>query len=361
MPPAETEPCAPSDTLGAPCSACGIIVAPALLVCPRCHALVHRKELEQLAGTAEAAGARGDIADALVAWRSALALLPPETTQHERVTATIRALRERLDAGESPAASLTFAPANTEASGAARPTGVRRWLASLGSTLAFLALKLKGIWLLLLAGWKPLLLGLTKLGTLSTMLLSLGVYSSVIGWRLALGLVSCIYVHEIGHVVALTRLGIGASAPMFIPGLGAAVRSRQYPIDVDESAQVAIAGPRWGLAISAVMLVTALFTRSPVLKAIAHLSAYINLLNLIPIPVLDGGKAFGALANQQRLLCAVALGALYWFTREGFVGFIALAALFLAFESRPQATRNTRILIEYIGIATLLGLIVQRS
>ena len=359
--PAETEPLAPSDTLGAPCSECGIIVAPALLVCPQCHALVHRTELEQLAATAETASARGDIADALVAWRRALSFLPPQTKQHERVTAAIRALRERLDAGAPPAASPTAVAPKTEAEGTARPTGARRWLAALTSALAFVALKLKAIWLLLLTGWKPLLLGLTKLGTLSTMLLSLGVYWSLYGWRFGLGLVGCIYVHEIGHVVALKRLGIAASSPMFIPGLGAVVRLQQYPIDVDEDAQVGIAGPRWGLAISALVFVVALLTRSPVLKVIAHFSAYINLFNLIPIPPLDGGRAFRALANQQRLMCAIALGALYAFTQQGFVGFIALLGLFRSFERRPEATRNPRMLIEYVAIATLLCLIVQRS
>ena len=68
---------------------------------------------------------------------------------------------------------------------------------------------------------KALLLGLTKGTTLLTMLLSLGVYWSMWGWPLRLGLVLSIYVHEMGHVIALARYGFRATAPMFIPGLGA--------------------------------------------------------------------------------------------------------------------------------------------
>jgi len=65
---------------------------------------------------------------------------------------------------------------------------------------------------------KLLLLGLTKSTTLFTMLLSMGVYWTAWGWRFALGLVLSIYVHEMGHVAALQRYGIKATAPMFIPG-----------------------------------------------------------------------------------------------------------------------------------------------
>jgi Zn-dependent protease len=228
------------------------------------------------------------------------------------------------------------------------------------SALAFAALKLKALWFFLLAFWKPLLLGLTKLGTLSTMLLSLSAYWALYGWRFALGLVVCIYVHEIGHVVALKRLGIAASSPMFIPGFGAVVRLQQYPIDVDEEAQVGLAGPRWGLGISIVAFVLARLTHSDTLGAIARVSGWINLFNLIPIPPLDGGRGFRALGNQQRLLCAAALGGLYAATQQGFVGIIALLSLARSFERRPaNTTQNARILIEYLGLAILLCLIAR--
>src|SRR5439155_143942 len=75
----------------------------------------------------------------------------------------------------------------------------------------------------------PPLLGLTKASTLFTMLLSAGVYWAAWGWKFALGVVLSIYVHEMGHVQALQRYGIKATAPMFIPGVGAVVRLKQYP------------------------------------------------------------------------------------------------------------------------------------
>src|SRR2546430_4861243 len=78
------------------------------------------------------------------------------------------------------------------------------------------------------------------------MLLSAGVYWTIWGWKFALGVVLSIYVHEMGHVQALQRYGIKATAPMFIPGVGAVVRLKQYPADRREDARVGLAGPLWG-------------------------------------------------------------------------------------------------------------------
>ena len=361
MQPIEVGAAAPSER-ATPCSNCGVILAPALLSCPKCRALVHRAELEMLASSAEQASRRGDIAGALADWRKALLLLPPESKQYTRIISVIRELREQLDQGAS-ATGRPAAPAatksNAEASASQSKAGWKRWAGGATSAIAFALLKLKSIWFLLLTGWKPLLLGLTKLTTLWTMLLSLGVYWGLYGWRFALGLVLCIYVHEIGHVVALQRLGIAASSPMFIPGLGALVRLKQYPIDVDEDAQVGLAGPRWGLGISVVVFILGRLLHSEALGAIAHVSAWINLFNLIPIAPLDGGRGFRALANPQRLLLAAVLGVVYLLTDQGFVGIIAALALARGFEKRPNATSNPRILIEYLGLATLLALIAH--
>src|SRR6478735_4056531 len=208
----------PQASVGPACQSCGVVLAPALLLCPNCNALVHRTELEVLARAAEQAACRGELADAMASWRKALELLPPQSKQAARITELIRQLREKVETGPSAPASPGAATAQ------AGKNGWKRWGAALSSALAFALFKLKSLWLLALAGWKPLLLGLTKLGTLWTMLLSVGVYWTLFGWQFALGLVLCIYVHEIGHVVALKRLGIAASSPMFITGLGAVVR-----------------------------------------------------------------------------------------------------------------------------------------
>ena len=101
--------------------------------------------------------------------------------------------------------------------------------------------------LLLGSKLKFLLLGLTKASTLLSMFGFFGVYWSTYGWPLALGLVVSIYIHEMGHVAMLRRLGIDAGAPLFIPGVGAFVMLKQRIADPLTDAKIGLAGPVWGL------------------------------------------------------------------------------------------------------------------
>ena len=161
----------------------------------------------------------------------------------------------------------------------------------------------------LLAKGKLLLLGLLKLPTLLSMLVFARIFGGPNMW-LGLGVVACIYVHEIGHVNALRRYGIDASAPMFVPGLGAFVRLKQYPTDAHEEARVGLAGPLWGLVASAVAAALGLLTASKLVLGIASWSASVNLFNLIAFWQLDGARGLRALSKEQRLVvAAVASGA----------------------------------------------------
>src|SRR5476651_1297172 len=104
MPQTEVDAVSSTQVRGAPCTSCAVVLAPALLACPQCRALVHRAELEKLAHAAEQASARGEIADSLATWRKALLLLPPESKQYSRITGAIRGLRQKLDDGAPPTA-----------------------------------------------------------------------------------------------------------------------------------------------------------------------------------------------------------------------------------------------------------------
>src|SRR5207249_1692116 len=73
---------------------------------------------------------------------------------------------------------------------------------------------------------KALLLLLPKLKLLTTsgsMLVSIGAYSLIWGWKFAAGFVVLLLVHEMGHVIQARREGLQASAPIFVPFLGAAI------------------------------------------------------------------------------------------------------------------------------------------
>ena len=158
--------------------------------------------------------------------------------------------RRRADAAGPAGEDGTPPPADTPPSGPRRSqTRLRRIFGPLivvgAAILRFLG-PLKG-----------LLIALPKLKLLTTsgsMLVSVGAYALIWGWKFALGFVLLLLVHELGHVIQLRREGIHASAPMFIPFLGAVVTAKSLGDDAAAEARVGLAGPILGSLGAALLL-----------------------------------------------------------------------------------------------------------
>jgi len=211
-----------------------------------------------------------------------------------------------------------------------------------------------GIILLVLSKAKFLLLGLSKASTFLTMLLSFGLYWELWGWKFALGFVLCIYIHEMGHVAALTRYGIHASAPMFIPGFGAMVRSAQYPQTVGADARVGLAGPLYGLGASIVCAILAFSTGAPIWAALARSSAWLNLVNLAPLLFLDGARGFRALTKVHRFIVAATFGLMYFVTGDTVVMILGAISAFRGFsKDSPLEPDNSALQLFIFLIVTL--------
>jgi Zn-dependent protease len=162
----------------------------------------------------------------------------------------------------------------------------------------FLSLLVVGGLLLLKFG-KPLLLLLPKLKILTTsatMLVSIVAYSFLWGWKFAIGFVLLLLVHEMGHVIQLRREGIEASAPMFIPFLGAAVMAKSLGEDATAEARVGLAGPVLGTLGCLALLPLALGSDDAFWDALVFTGLFLNLFNLLPVVPLDGGRAMAALS-----------------------------------------------------------------
>ena len=310
------------------CTGCGAELGPSALACPACGALVHAEDLKRLASEAEASAARGDPSAALAAWRSTLDLLPPNTRQHAQIAARVLELSRAIDAAPKQA----------------KPSSARsKWIAGGGAALLFLVTK-----------GKFLLLGLTKMSTLFSLFLSLGVYWTAFGWKFAAGLIASLYVHEIGHVASLARYGIKASAPMFVPGLGALVRLKQYPADAREDARVGLAGPLWGLGASIAFLAAGLWGEWAICLSIAHVGAWINLFNLLPVWQLDGSRGFRALSRAQRWFAVASVGAAYAMSGDGILVLLLLVAGWRALAKEAPLEGDRRAAIEYAVLVILL-------
>ena len=166
---------------------------------------------------------------------------------------------------------------------------------------------------------KGLLLLLPKLKLFTTsasMLVSIGAYALIWGWRFAVGFVLLLLIHEIGHVIQLRREGIPASAPMFVPFLGAVVAMKRLPDDAAAEARVGLAGPVLGSLGALLPLGLYALSGDELFKALAFVGFFLNLFNLLPVLPLDGGRAMAALTPWM------------WF-----VGFALLIVLTLVFPN----------------------------
>ncbi|MFZ0040071.1 MAG: site-2 protease family protein [Solirubrobacteraceae bacterium] len=187
-----------------------------------------------------------------------------------------------------------------------RESFFKRRIAPVGAALVALLTKIKAI-LLLLGNVKLLV-------TAGSMLVSVAAYAAIWGVPFAIGFVVLIFVHEMGHVIALRREGIRASAPMFIPFLGAVISARSLGDNAAAEARVGLAGPITGTIGSAVCLIVWQVTGHDFWRALAFTGFLLNLFNLLPVVPLDGGRAMAAMAPWM------------WFL--GFAGMIALLIIF---------------------------------
>jgi Zn-dependent protease len=281
------------------------------LACPACSTLVHRGRLEQLAEQATAAAAAGNIAAARTFWEEARALVPVQSEQYHVIGVRLAALVEPSLPG--------------------RPTTENRdktwWTRALGAAAAVV---------FLFAGkLKFLLLGLSKLSTFASMFGFIAVYWSIHGWPLAVGMASSIYVHEMGHVAMLRRLGIQAGAPLFIPGVGALVMLKEHVTDPVIDARIGLAGPVWGLGAAVAAWIAYLATGAAIWLAIAELTGFLNLFNLIPVWQLDGARGFHALSREERAAVVGVIGLALWTTGVQVLWIVGAVALYRTIASEP--------------------------
>jgi Zn-dependent protease len=151
--------------------------------------------------------------------------------------------------------------------------------------------------------WGALVLSKVKFATvLVSMLVSIAAYSLLWGWKFAVGFVLVLLIHEYGHVVQLRREGVRASAPLFIPFLGAVVAMREMPRDAFAEAKVGLAGPIAGTAASLAVLATYWITGAVFWQALAYTGFLLQLFNLAPVLPLDGGRAMAAVSTKLWLL-----------------------------------------------------------
>jgi Zn-dependent protease len=198
----------------------------------------------------------------------------------------------RFEAQEAPEARTFPDPDASEPGHRGYEPIQPRW--GIGSLLRKLAAPLVALGFLVVK-FGGFLLKLKVFTTGISMLVSIAAYAWLWGLPFAIGFVLLIFVHELGHVVELRRQGVPASAPLFIPFLGAVIGMKELPDDAWKEARVALAGPILGSVGAAACWIAGAALDSDLLVGLAFVGFFLNLFNLIPITPLDGGRAAAAL------------------------------------------------------------------
>jgi Zn-dependent protease len=195
--------------------------------------------------------------------------------------------------------------------------GVLGTLTAIGLLLLNFGAKLKFL-LIPIAKFFPMIL---KTG--GTMLLTIGVYTSLWGWKFAVGFVLLILVHECGHLVVAKKFGLNVGAPVFIPFMGAFIALKDAPKNAWMEAWVGIGGPLLG-TLGALLCHAAGDTLNiPLLIALAWTGYWLNLFNLTPIGTLDGGRIVTALSPWLWIPGLAIMGYMA-FTRSNFIIWMVL-------------------------------------
>jgi Zn-dependent protease len=209
-------------------------------------------------------------------------------------------------------------PPPSSAFGKPRRSWLREKLGATGAAIIALLAKLKAV-LLFLPKIKLLV-------TAGTALVSVAAYSTIWGWQFAVGFVVLLFLHEMGHVIALRREGIKASAPMFIPFMGALITARSLGDNALAEARVGLAGPLLGSLASAAVAIVGLATNTGLLEALGYIGFFLNLFNLLPVVPLDGGRAMAAMAPWMWFLGFGAMVALDFIAPNPILLIITLVA-----------------------------------
>ena len=271
----------------------------------------------------------GELMQARAQWLKALELLPNASTQ----TDWVRDKARKLEMAAPTAPPVKSPP---------------KWVSKLGP-LAPIAL--------VLAKGKSLLV-FFKLNFLLSLFAFMGFYWAAYGAKFGAGFAVLILIHEMGHFIDIKRRGLPADMPVFLPGLGAYVRWQALGVSTETRAAVSLAGPLAGWLGAAACGLLWWKTGSNLWAGLAHFTALINVLNLIPVWVLDGGQAIPALGKTERVVLLGFCLFLWILLKEPIFVLVAGGTAYRLFDKdiRPAPGRGAT--AYFLAVLALLGLVL---
>jgi Zn-dependent protease len=289
--------------------------------------------LDRLATEAKELEAKGDPRLARERWLQGLPLLPPNSRQADWIQQHARSLDLAAQRLQPP------------------PPSENKWAQRLGPV---------GPIAILLAKGKFLLTAIFKLKFLLSFFAFFGFYWAIFGAKFGLGFAALILIHEMGHYIDVKRRGLPADMPVFLPGFGAYVRWRALGVSLETRAAISLAGPLAGFLAAVLCAVLWWQTGNPLWAALARAGAVLNVLNLTPVWVLDGGQAALALSKMERIILLTACLALWLVLGQGLFFLVAVGAgyqVFFAGDFPAHPSRTTT--IYFVTVLIALGVILR--
>ncbi|HTS36290.1 MAG TPA: site-2 protease family protein [Candidatus Solibacter sp.] len=303
------------------CRRCSCELPTGALVCENCHALVYSEQLDRIAAEAKHCEESGDLGQAREQWMMGLHLLPADSKQALWIQDHVRTLEVAVAPESAPLS-------NTNALVRASRNPWQRGIVSLAGLLSFVAFA--------------------------------AIYSRESGAQFGIGFAVIILIHEMGHYIDIRRRGLPADMPIFLPGLGAYVRWRALGVSLETRAAISLAGPMAGFLAALGCALIWHQTQDPYWLVLARVGAALNLLNLIPVWILDGGQAVLALDKSERIALLAISVTLWVIVRQNVLLLVAAGAAFRAFYPSDLPARPSRGITAYFMLViAMLSLILR--
>jgi Zn-dependent protease len=136
--------------------------------------------------------------------------------------------------------------------------------------------------------------------SIASFLVTTAFYSAHIGIWFALGFITLLLIHELGHVYALWQYDRKIRLPFFIPFLGAVVFGDKDCQDLtrNEEARIAYLGPLFGTIAALCAAAPYMWTHNTFWLMLGVAGVALNLFNMIPVSPLDGGRITQAIDTR---------------------------------------------------------------
>jgi len=196
--------------------------------------------------------------------------------------------------------------------------------------------------------------------TVITMSISAVAYAFWLGPWFSVGLVAMLFIHEMGHVAAMQMRGYKASAPVFIPFLGAVIFAPRMT-SRDDEAFIGIGGPVLGGLAAAMVLGVWYFVEDKesdlaiILLMVSYIGMFLNVFNLMPIRPLDGGRITQAIGPWFKYIGVITLCLFSIYFREPVILFVWIFVM-PEITFLPLKLRAIICSFMWIGMVTLMSM-----